>query len=426
MTHTLRFVLSVFLVAAAAHAGVPANFHYERSVIAPATGEACAVLDPAIFPHAAPALRDLRLFSGGRDPTELPYILTVSEAQQTDTDSAPVLDLRRNGEAIDFDLAMPPRPYTAVILDLAAQNFLATAEVTGLSATPGEAPTPLGQFTLFDLAAQHLSRNTTLALQESTFPRLRVHLRFHPLAAGRAPAKATFLPNLVRAATIPPSREQQVLFEMALATTPQLRGSTSVAHFTLPQHLPIERVHFRIAPGFAQNFLRTIHITAQPLGSDAPENATGTIARVHRDIAGLELRQQQMSVDATIGANLQGPAALTVTVDNAGDAPLPITAVELQVRQRKLCFGSHGEPLTLAYGDPHLYAQRSPGNQAVPPAATVATARIGPETTNSQWQSSPEESTSRRRQPHLIWVILLGIGALFGVVAIRASRVVPR
>ena len=426
MRPVLHFVPRLFLVAAAAHAGVPANFHYERSVLAANAGEACAVLDPAIFPHAAPALRDLRLFSGARDPTELPYVLTVSEAQQTDPDSAPVLDLRRDGETIDFDLAMPPRPYTAVILDLAAQNFLATAEVTGLSAMPGEPPTPLGQFILFDLAAQHLSRNTTLALQESTFSRLRVRLRFHPLAPGRAPAQPIFSPNLIRAATVPPSREQQVLFETALTATPQLRGSTSVAHFALPQHLPVERVLFRIAPGFARDFLRTIHITAQPAGSDAPENATGTIARVHRDIAGLELQQQQTSVNATIGANLQGPAELTVTVDNAAKPPLPIIAVELQVRQRKLCFASPGAPLTLAYGDPDLHAQRSPGNQAVPPAASVARARIGPETTNPQWQSGPQTSPPQRRQPHLIWVVLLGLGALFGIVAIRASRLVPR
>ena len=424
MKPVLHFVPPLFLVAAAAYAGVPANFHYERPVIAPGAGEACATLDPAIFPHAAPALRDLRLFSGGRDPTELPYVLTVSEAPQADIDSAPVLDLRKHGETIDFDLAMPPRPYTAVILDLAAQNFLATAEVTGLSATPGAPPTPLGQFTLFDLAAQHLSRNTTLALQESTFPRIRIRLHFHPLAPRRAPAKPIFSPNLIRVATVPPSREQQVLFETALAATPQLRGSTSVAHFLLPQHLPIERVLFRTAPGFTRDFLRTIHITAQPTGSDAQETATGTIARVHQDVAGLHLRQQQTSVNATLGANLQSPAELTVTVDNAGNAPLPITAVELQIRQRKLCFDSSGAPLTLAYGDPDLRPQRDLAPQTVPPAATPA--RIGPETANPQWQASPEKLTFQRRQPHLIWVVLLGLGALFGIIAIRASRVIPR
>ena len=133
-----------------------------------------------------------------------------------------------------------------------------------------------------------------------------------------------------------------------------------------------------------------------------------------------------MSVNAIIGANLQGPAELTVTVDNAGKPSLPIIAVELQVRQRKLCFASSSAPLTLAYGDPDLHAQRSPGNQAVPSAASVARARIGPETLNPQWQSSPETSLPQRRQPHLIWVVLLGLGALFGIVAIRASRAVPR
>ncbi len=409
-------------LAASAHGSVPSTFQYERPVISPGTGEACADLDPTIFPHAAPALRDLRLFSAERTPVELPYVLTVSEAQQTDSDTARIGNLRRDGDTIDFDLAMPRRPYTEVLLDLDAQNFLASAEVTGLSSTPGAGPIPLGRFTLFDLTAQHLSRNTTLALQESTFPLLHVRLRLHPSSPGQAAPHLS--PQIIRSATVPPSREQQVLFETALTAHPQLLGRTTIAHFALPQHLPIERILFRLAPGFSGNFLRTVNITAQSTGSDAQETIVGTIARIHRDIAGMELRQQQMSLNGPIGANLQGPAELTVILDNGPEAPLPLTAIELQVRQRKLCFTTHGEPLTLAYGDPDLRAPPRTSTQVFSPAAHAAVARIGSEAVNPQWRGRPEMPKYRRRQPHLVWVLLLGLAILFGVVAVRASRIV--
>lgn len=412
----------LLLLAATAYANPPSIFEYQRPVSTSGTGQTCAVVEPAIFTHAAPALRDLRLFFTDRTPVEIPYVLTVSEAQQTDVDNAQILNSKRNRDTIDFDLAMPPRPYTEVILDLAAQNFLATAEVTGLSSTPGTHPVPLGQFTVFDLNAQHLSRNTTLAMQESTFPLLHVRLRFQPAAPGQSGQHLS--PQMVRSALVPPSREQQVLFETALAEPPELLGRSTVAHFELPQQVPIERVLFRLAPGFTGDFFRTVRISAQTLGSDARETTTGTIDRVHRNIAGLDLRQQQMAINAVIGANLQGPAELTVSVDNGSDAPLPLAAVDLQVRQRKLCFTSRGDSLTLAYGEPNLRAPQYTGTPSFSPGSHVAVARLGPETVNPKWQPRPGEPKTLRNRPHLVWVILLGLTVLFGVVAIRASRVV--
>ena len=68
--------------------------------------------------------------------------------------------------------------------------------------------------------------------------------------------------------------------------------------------------------------------------------------------AGREIRQQQLSVPATLGANMQGAATVEVAVDNGDDTPLPITAVRLEMRQRKLCFAAPtAQPVTLFYGD---------------------------------------------------------------------------
>ena len=41
----------------------PGAMRYERAIRVPAgAGQACAVLDAPIFPHAAPSLTDLRIF----------------------------------------------------------------------------------------------------------------------------------------------------------------------------------------------------------------------------------------------------------------------------------------------------------------------------------------------------------------------------
>ena len=85
------------------------------------------------------------------------------------------------GLEIVFDLEMPARAYTGVTLNLdpAVHDFIATATVTGSDALGGRGrATALGSFTLFDLASQRLSRDTTIPLQESTFRYLHIELSF--------------------------------------------------------------------------------------------------------------------------------------------------------------------------------------------------------------------------------------------------------
>ena len=78
---------------------------YERVVTVPTgSGQNCAVIDPQIFPHAAPSLKDLRLYQNGR---ELPYAITLSAPQQLDSDTAHVRNLGLRGRNIVFDVEMP-------------------------------------------------------------------------------------------------------------------------------------------------------------------------------------------------------------------------------------------------------------------------------------------------------------------------------
>src|ERR1700679_3387327 len=79
---------------------MPEHMQYERAISVPSgAGQACAVLDAQIFPHAAPSLRDLRIFPSPDGPPqdgasrELPYAITLSEAVSEETQAAQVLNL---------------------------------------------------------------------------------------------------------------------------------------------------------------------------------------------------------------------------------------------------------------------------------------------------------------------------------------------
>jgi len=192
----------------------PHYLRYQRAItLPPGTGQSCVVIDPQIFPHASPSLKDLRLYQDNR---EVPYAITLSEPPQPDSDIAEVRNLGLRGRNIVFDVEMPDRPYTEITLDLAGQDFLATATVSGTRDPNYSNQTGLGEFTLFDLTAQHLSRNTTLHLQETNLPYLHIELAVSPATGSRA-FNAT--PGMVKGVTVPPSREAQSLYTTAATAT---------------------------------------------------------------------------------------------------------------------------------------------------------------------------------------------------------------
>jgi hypothetical protein len=396
-------------------------FRYHRSVFAaPGQGETCSVIDPAIFTKAAPSLKDLRLYEEGR---EIPYAVTMSAPDQPDSDSAQVLNPGLRGGAVVFDLAMPLRSYTDVTLDLAGKDYLATATVSGMD-SPGGPVTPLGEFTLFDLSSQHLSHDTTLHLQESSFRILHVAITASSVRGGDA---FVIAPEMVRGAIVPPSREAQTIFIPALALGDiQQRGHQTIATGSLPARLPIERVSFVLAPSYNGNFSRDIYISAHS-GESAAETASGTILRVHLNAEGREIRDQQLSVPAVLGANLQESAQVEVAVDNGDDAPLPITAVLLEMRQRKLCFDvSDVHSPELFYGDPTLPAPQYDSARLFSPSARIVSAQLGPEQENAAYRTRPDTRTMTERHPDLIWIVLLIVVCVLAVIALRSSKTLPR
>jgi hypothetical protein len=403
---------------------------YQRTIAIPAgAGQSCAIVDPALFPHAGPSLKDLRLFQGNR---EIPYAITLSEPQQPDSDTAIIRNLGLRGRNIVFDLEMPNRPYTELTLDLAGHDFIATAKVSGARDPNYANQTSLGEFTLFDLTAQHLSHSTTIRLQETNLPYLHIELAIAPAAGTHAlDMSPQALQKMVQEVTVPPSREAQSLYTTAAqAATITQRGRQSIATFVLPERIPIERITFALAPGFKANFSRDVSITDHPTATPNPADAfsetlAGTILRVHLTQAGREIRQEQLSVPATLGSNMQSAAAVEVAVNNGDDAPLPITAVRLEIRQRKICFDApSAQPLTLFYGDPSLSAPQYDYTRLFTPSNQFRVAQLGPEQFNPAYRDRPDARPLTDRHPHLLWIALLIVICILAVIAIRSSKTV--
>ncbi len=424
----LILILSQAVALSTAQTADPHYFRYDRSVAAPGPGQACAVLDARTFAHAAPSLKDLRLYEGigTAAPREVPYVITLSEPLQSDSVQADVVNLGERSGSIVFDLRMPSRPYTEVTLRLAGQDYIATASVSG-SDRPGAASTDLGQFTIFDLTSQHLSHSTTLHLEESNFPWLHVVLSAHA-----APGSHGFIatPKMVLGAVVPPSREAQILYATAAETSTIVNHERqSIATFTLPQRVPVERVAFELSPAFTGNFSRDVRIYDRPEGAPetSGESLSGTIFRVRLAQGGQQIRQQQLSIPATIGSNLQSAATVEVVIENGDDTPLPVTAVRLEMRERNLCFNApSAAPLTLYYGDPALDVPVYDFARLYSTTAHTERARLGEEQLNPDFHPRPDNRPITERYPDLLWLALLAVICSLGFVAIRAAKTLPR
>jgi hypothetical protein len=424
----------------------PGTMRYERAIrVAGGAGQACAALDAAIFPHAAPSLADVRIFpaaAAGAAVREVPYAITLSEAASEETETARVLNLGSgaSGAQIVFDLEMPARAYTGVTLELdpAVHDFVATAVVTGANALGGRT-TALGTFTLFDLASQRLSRDTAIPLQESTFKVLHVVLS---VSAAPGAAAARFVPGMVRGAQVPPSREAQTIYSTVASVSVPTTGELATARKTrfdldLPLRVPVERVSFDLAPGYRGNFSRDVTIHARsnpdattPAESLPVESVTGTIYRVHTTQDGQTIDQQELSVPAVLGANLQRAAKVEVTIENGDDQPLPIAAVRLEMRQRKICFeapagGAAGKDsgLALFYGDSRLEAPEYDYARLFVASRAAVAAELGPEGLNAKYRApAAEVRPFAERHPEMLWIALIAAICALGMVALKAAK----
>jgi hypothetical protein len=407
------------------------HLRYERRLELPAGagGTACAVLDARAFADAASwSEGDLRVFreDGSKAQEEVPFAVSYSAAQPTDAVTATVQNLRMQQGEIAFDLAMPRRAYTVVDLNLAAQNFIGTAEVSGSDARGG-AVKLLGTFTLFDFAQEHLARSTVLALQESSFPQLHVKLRLHRIGGGALPGLSA---AMVLGASVPASREAQTLYTVVATTSKMVQAGTStVAEIDVPAHVPIERVNFLLDTGYKADFLRSVRISA---GRNAealanPDEATdGEIWRLTRaaDAGGdWAIDAAKLTQIAVIASNLRDLAMVRIEIKNVGEAPLPIKAIQLEMRQRTICFDATvGSTYMLKYGDDALRASVYDLEGLAKMRGVPLVAALGPEELNREYVVRKNAKTYGERNPELMWIVVLAAIVAMGAFASRQTK----
>jgi hypothetical protein len=403
------------------------SFRYSREAVYPAASpqtpspNACVPLDAHVFAHTETGLPDLRVFdSAGR--SELPYAVTLSSTPAA-SDSARIVQITPTGaRQLTVELEMPHRPYSQVDLSLNARDYVASAHIEGLASLTDPHPVFLGDLSLYDLSSRHLGSSTALPIAESSFAYLRLRLHFEPAPSSFGPAIA---PSVLTSALIPPARQAQTLYTViAQTSTIAQRGQRSVAAFSVPAHVPIERVSFDLDPAERSNFSRTVTVSASA-GQSAPvETLTGQISRVNLGVGDVRIQEQSLAIPAILGSNAKFSAGVRVAIENGQQPPLKIRGVRLEMRQRQLCFPAAGTSATLAYGSP-------PGSSpSQPPAygfartfnAAIAArpATLLDERVNPLFTGSAPAKSRLKQAPALVFLCILSVLSLLAVIAYRA------
>lgn len=425
----LAIVLLLWQVGSLGSLSPSRHLLYEREIVLPAraSGQACVALDAVVFAHTESAgAGDIRIY--GHEAArefEVPFAMTESGPLTLDAQPATPGNVAVRGGALDFDLSMPEGDYTQVDLQLKPKNFLGTAQVSGVDAR-GHV-TPLGTVALFDLSAQGLARSTVLPLRDVSYPVLRVELRLVDLQ-GRPIAPE---PSMLTGASVPPSHEDKTVYTtVASATRIEQQGESSVANMIVPPHVPIERALFVLEPQFHGDFLRDATVAATPMvkgweATGAAEGVSGHLFRVDRAAAaGIPaIDSEMLTISTVIGANLRSPAHITASIENGGAAPLPLARVDLQMRERKLCF--EARPKTkymLRYGDADLSAPSYGYARHFSPAARPITAALGSEQKNPMYVPAGSDEEQRRPGRDLPWILLIAAVSVAGVTALQYVR----
>jgi hypothetical protein len=388
-------------------------FRYERLVsgIPALQKQTCAALDLTTFMHAAPALADLRLYHNGQ---ETPYALRISAPFSVERTQLQPVNLGSQKGNVVFDAETPQGSYSTLQLEISRKDFIATVNVSGSRTHNASDVTQLGSYTIFDLTGQKLGRSMLLHLPVSDFPYLHFQIS--------SPVK----PEDVTGLSIErePLRSAEYI---TVAETKQMsqQGRSSVIEFTLPPHIPVDRVEFVPADG-ASNFSRSISIEIAP-GQRSRQNGpianySGEIRRVHILRGSRRIDDEHLAIDV----DNPGAAVATkwaVTIDNGDDLPLALSAVRLEMQKQEICFDAiPGTNYTLYYGDAALSSPQYDYVRFFQPDKNATQASLGPEQENPQYQSRPDTRPFTEKHPALLWIALVLAVAILGGIALRSAK----
>jgi hypothetical protein len=393
-------------------------FRYQRPVenLPAQAGQACMVVDAAVFAQAASGLADLRLY---RDGIETPFVIRLAAPAEAAQGFIEPLDKGVRGGKTAFDAEMPDGHYSDVQLAVTAHDFIATVEVSGSQAQNGSAETKLGSYTIFDLSKQKLGRSTVLHLPESDFRYL--HFR---IARPLIPENVAGL-SVVR---LPASQPRYVTIEETAHVVQ--KGHESVFTFTVPARVPVDRLVF--TPGAQPAlFSRDVSVKAEPVQSEQaagearyPQAAasSGNLLRVHTIQDGHHIDEERLTIDAP-RVEFETPAKWTITIDNGDDVPLKVESVRLQMLERDLCFENAGSGnYALYYGDAALSAPRYDYATLFTPQSDASKAALGAELANAAFEPRPDERAFTERHPALLWAVLVLVILLLGAIALSSVK----
>jgi len=414
----MKLSAAILLLAAVAATPEIKYFRYERPILRSpqSSGQSCLVLDPDLFAHAAPQLADLRLY---REVAETPFVIRTAAPRETVEKSITPLNVGVRGGQTVFDAGMPDGHYSDLQLAVTGKNFIATVIVTGSQAETGSAETKIGSFTIFDLTSQKLGRSTVLHLPESDFRYL--HFRINgPLS----PESVTGL-SVVR---LPASQPKY----QAVAESSQIarKGHSSVLEFTVPAHLPVDRIAFTPGAEPAQ-FNRDVSISVAPVSQSPAADtvqpqrtvtSSGNLLRVHGVQNGHRIDEEHLAIDAP-WVDFSTPSKWTISIENGDDAPLKLESVRLEMLERNLCFEAQGNgSYLLMYGDPALAAPRYDYATLFTPQANASQIAAGPEQPNPIYKPRPDARPFTEKHPALLWIALAVVIALLGAIALRSAK----
>jgi hypothetical protein len=411
----MKLRAAILLLAAVAASPELRYFRYERP-IQKSSGQSCLVLDPAIFPHAAPQLADLRLY---RDGAEAPFVVRVAASTETGEKSIAPLNIGSRGGQTVFDASLPDSPYSDLQLAVAAQNFIATVTVTGSQTETGSAETKIGSYTIFDLTSQKLGRSTVLHLPQSDFRYLHFSIE------GPLP------PNSVTGLSVGRLPATQPRYDAVAQTSrSEQKNHSSVFSFLVPAHVPVDRIAFTPGTSPAQ-FGRDVSIAVVSVPASPPAdesqpaqqvNSNGNLLRIHSLQSGHKIDEERLALDAP-WVDSTTPTNWTITIENGDDAPLTLESVQLQMLERSLCYDAEANSTyLLLYGDAALSPPRYDYATLFAPRPDASQIEAGPEQSNPEYQPRPDARPFTEKHPALLWVALAVVIALLGAIALRSPR----
>lgn len=416
-----KTALLLLLTAATAVSPEIRYFHYQRPLdrnTSP-SGQSCLVLDPGIYSHSASDLADLRLYA---DDVETPYAIYEENRTQPSSESHQPLNLGKKAGQTAFDVAMPTTGYSDIELDVKAQDFLASVQVTASKSLSDNDQTDLGSFTIFDFTKQKLGRSTVLHLPQSNFALL--HFRI----------QGSIVPENIAGLTINRAPLRKTIYTLvAESNQSKTTGRTTQILFNLPAHTPVDRIEF-LTGAEPENFSRDVTVRVKEVpqklstGEDAPQHeaqSAGSILRLHRLAEGHRIDEERLAIDAPF-INFDRPSTWTIEIANRDDAPLPITAVRLEMQQRQLCFDAlANKNYNLYYGDSALTPPQYDYAQLFTIHEDAALVKLAAEQPNPLYEPRPDTRPFTDRHPALLWIVLVLVVALLGVFAIKSSKPNP-